>query len=366
MPDVLTTRQLNRALLQRQLLLERVEMPPLAVAEHLVGMQAQEPGDPYVGLWTRVASFDPEDLSRAIEQRQAVRMPLMRSTLHLVTADDALRLRPVIQPVLERVLYTGSPFGRQVAGADVEALLMSSREYTDMKPRTLSDLRKHIAEQWPAFDATSLAQAVHYLMPQVQIPPRGMWRRSGQATWAHLETWLGRPMVHDATPDKTVLRYLAAFGPAAPNDVQAWSGLTRVREVTERLRPRLRVFRDENRRELFDLPDAPLPDPDTQAPARFLPQYDNVFLAHADRARIVSEEDRKAAAVGVGPSLFLVDGFVAGTWRIRTEADKATLLMQPFRPLAPDDEVQLLGEADRLVTFVSTSASYDLRVLPPP
>ena len=266
---VLGRRALNRALLARQFLLERVVMSPESVIEHLVGMQAQVPTDPYVALWSRIEGFRPEALSELIGTRRAVRAAaMMRTTIHLLTAEDWLALRPVLQVVAERGFATGSPFGRRLAGLDIDEVVAAGRAMLAEKPRTIDELGRGLRERWPDRDATALGYAIRLIVPLVQIPPRGLWGRSGQPALATAETWLGRTVGTDPTPDTMVLRYLAAFGPATVMDVQSWCWLTRLTPVVERLRSRLVTFRDEHGRELFDLPDAPRPDPDTPAPAR--------------------------------------------------------------------------------------------------
>jgi hypothetical protein len=357
--DVLSRRELNRALLGRQLLLERERRGVAETVEHLVAMQAQNPRDPYVALWTRLQDFDPHALGRMVAEREAVRVPLLRTTLHLVTARDCLAMAPLLWPVLERGFWTGSPFGRKVKGIDIDEVLAAGRELLDEQPRTLAQLRTLLGERWPGYDAASLAYAIHYLVPVVQVPPRGVWGGKGLPAWATAERWLGRPLDPAPSIDRLVLRYLAAFGPATVMDVQAWSGLTRLREVVERLRPRLRRFRDPGGKELFDLPDAPRPDPDTPAPPRFLPEYDNVVLGHADRSRIT------AGAAGHWPtddlhwSPLLVDGFVGGVWRMTGDRRSATLTVRPFEP--PADVTALASEGERLLAFLAPDAD-DRRV----
>jgi hypothetical protein len=363
--DVLDRRVLNRALLARQLLLRRAEMPVAEAIEKLVGLQAQAPAPPYVGLWARLEGFRPDDLSRLIAGREVVRIALMRSTIHLVTARDALALRPVVQPVIERAVMGG--YGRILAGLDLGDVAAAGRLLVEERPRTFNEIGKALAERWPGLDPRALPQVVRAWVPLVQVPPRGLWGASGPAAHTTVEAWLGRPVASDPSPDAAVLRYLAAFGPAAVADVQTWSGLTRLGEVMERLRPHLRTFRDEQGRALFDLPDAPRPDPDTPAPPRFLAEFDNVLLSHADRSRVIADDHRRRIATlnGMVPGTFLVDGFVGGTWKTTRQRGAATLHLKPFAPLDAPDRTALAEEGARLLAFAAPDATPDVRFAPP-
>ena len=353
--DVLGPRALNRALLSRQMLLGRRKLPAIQAIEHLVGLQAQAPYPPYVGLWTRLAGFRPDDLARPIEERRAVRTALMRDTVHLVSARDCLRLRPLMQPVFDRVMHANRAHRAAVEGVDTEQLAAAGRALLEERPRTAKELGEKLRERWPDRAAASLARAVRHLLPLVQVPPRGVWGKSGPAAHTTAEAWLGRPLDPDASLDEMVLRYLGAFGPASVKDAQTWSGLTRLEGVFERLRPRLLALRGERGNELFDLPEAPRPDPHTPAPPRFLPQFDNLILSHADRARVVADEHRKrlTSKNGMVPATFLVDGFVRGTWRAERARGKATLAIEAFEPLPKKDREALAEEGERLVRFVA-------------
>jgi hypothetical protein len=361
---VLSRRALNRSLLARQMLLTRERVTAANAIERLVGMQAQTPLSPYVALWSRVEAFQPQELAGLILDRIAVRISLMRTTIHLVTARDCIALRPVMQSLTERGFW-GTSFGKGLAGVDMQALLAAGRVALEQEPRTATELRAILGEQWPDRDRDSLAYACRYLLPLVQVPPRGLWGRTGQARHTTAEKWLGKPLATDTSPDEAVLRYLAAFGPATTADIRTWSWLTGVREVVERLRPQLRTFRDEAGRELFDVPDAPFPDPATPAPPRFLPDYDNINLSHADRSRVMPDPNPVGVMWAYGACF--VDGFVAGTWKVLKLREAATLQVQTFAPLSSGDEAEVTEEGARLLGFIAADASsrdVQLSVLP--
>jgi hypothetical protein len=357
MAEVLSRRALNRATLARQLLLHRSSLPVLEVVEHLVGLQAQTPHTWYVGLWTRLVGFHPQHVGDLLEQRRLVRIALMRSTIHLVTARDAVALRPLVQAVIERSM--SSNFGKRLAGIDRNELVAAGRALLDEQPLTFSVLGRRLAERWPGRDEAALAQGIRAWLPLVQVPPRGVWGASGVAAHAPLESWPGRPLNRDYPPDEMVLRYLRAFGPASVRDMQTWSGLTRLAEVVERLRPRLVGFRDENNVDLFDVPDAPRPDPDTPAPPRLLYDFDNLLLSHADRSRVITEAyfQQNFDIHGPMPRIVLVDGFTAGTWTTTSGRGSATLTIRPFRRLSAEHDRALATEGAALLAFLAPGAS---------
>ena len=357
--EVLSRRALNRATLERQLLLRRARLPALDAVEHLVGLQAQIPLNPYTALWSRLERFRPQELADLLVERRVVRTVVMRATIHLVTADDCLLLRPLAQPVLTAELSRHPEFSPALRGVDLDPVLAFARSLLAERPRTGGELRAAFEERFPGHDAAALAYACRCLLALVQVPPRGVWGRTAQVSSSTAEAWLGRPLAADPSVDDMVLRYLAAFGPAAVADAATWSRLTGLRAVVERLRPRLRVFRDERGRELFDLPDAPRPDPDTPAPPRFLPEYDNVLLSHADRSRFRSAGDRPQASV-TGPvhGTVLSGGFLCGTWRLDRARDTgaATLVVTPVERLTKRAGAALAAEGRRFLRFVAVDA----------
>jgi len=370
--DVLNLRALNRALLARQMLLGPAPLPEgpgragavIAMVEHLAGLQAQAPFPPYYGLWSRLAGFQPGDLAELLVSRQVVRIALMRSTIHLVSARDCLTFRPLLQPALDRSLST--IFGRQFVGLDTGALAAAGRALVDAEPRTFGELGGLLAADWPGHPPNALAQGVRVLVPLVQVPPRAVWGSAGQSRHTSAEAWLGSALDPSPSPGAFVTRYLAAFGPATVADVQAWSGLTRLAEVVEALRPGLRTFRDEQGRELFDLPDAPRPSPGTPAPVRLVAEFDNLVLSHADRARVISPAHRQRLNTrnGIFPGTVLVDGFVAGMWRITRSRGTATLTIELFTAVSPAGRDAIIAEAERLLGFAAPGDGHEIRFAP--
>jgi hypothetical protein len=270
-----------------------------------------------------------------------------------------------VQPVLERV-FNGS-FRRHLEGLNTTTIAAAGRKLLEKQPRTGAQLSRLLQRRWPDRDARSLGYAVQYLAPLIQIPPRGVWGLSGQAIWTTAEAWLGRPLEAEPSPDDMVTRYLAAFGPATVADIRAWSGVPRLQEIVERLRARLRVFRDEQGRELFDLPDAPRPDSDTPAPPRFLPCYDNALLGHDDRSRVGAARygARLYPSDGLLVGPLLLDGFLGGRWRIVHEGGRATLLVEYFERPSKPDRAALADEGTRLLTFTVPGAkSHEVLIRP--
>ncbi|MGG1515644.1 winged helix DNA-binding domain-containing protein [Paenibacillus oryzisoli] len=349
---IMDSRALNRALLARQMLLSRVQLPVLDAIEKLAGLQAQAPNAPYFALWSRVEDFRQEQLSELILGRKAVRMALMRATLHLASAADALALRPWLQPVMERSL--NGAFGKELQGVDRSQLAASGRSLVEEKPMTLSELGEHLQQEWPAQRPDALSAAVRNLVPLVQTPPRGIWGESGQAVHTSMELWLGQAMGAEPDAKRWIRRYLAAFGPATVKDMQVWSGLSGLGKVLEQLKGELVTFQTDQGAVLFDLPDAPRPEADTPAVPRFLGEFDNILLAHADRSRILEDRyrNRVFTSNGIVRPTILIDGYVAGTWKLHRERGKTAIVAEMFEKLDPSEKDALLEEGERLLHFV--------------
>jgi hypothetical protein len=346
------------------MLLDRVEKPVGETVEHLLGLQAQATLPPYYGLWSRLESFDPQELGQMLTDRAVVRLTLMRGTMHLVTVRDALNLRPLVQGVIERA-HNGA-FGRRMGGADLAGLEAAVRMLLVDEPLTARELGTLLVERGMGDDVEAIGNAARVYVPLVQVPPRGVWGAGGRAKYLPLEAWTGTQLETEPSIDELVLRYLGSFGPASMMDMQSWSGLTRLKEVFDHLRPRLVTLRDEAGRELFDVPDAPRPNPETPAPVRFLGEYDNVLLGHVDRRRIIPADFPWAAMLAPGRFVnnLLVDGVLRATWWIEREGKKrATLAIRPSGRFSRAERTEVRAEAERMLEFAAAGAeSRDVRL----
>jgi hypothetical protein len=363
---ILTLRELNRATLARQMLLERQTLPVPAAMERLAGLQAQLPMPPYVGLWTRLQDFRRRDLGQPIQDRTVVRATLMRATLHLFTAEDYVRFRTTLAPMLDHA--SGSTARRRRTQFSVEKLLDAATRHIAEKPRTFAEVTKMVKEFAPGEDFGVMRYTVRTHLPLVQVPVNRTWGYSNKPEFTLAERWIGRPTSQEDNLKELVRRYLAAFGPASATDMQTWSGLQKLKDTFEELRPELQVYRDERGRELFDLPGTDLPAGDSPAPARFLPEYDNLLLSHRDRTRVLANEYRPRVFL---PGLrvratILIDGFVRGAWKIEKTKNLAALVIEPFEKLSKQDRVVLTGEAESLIRFIEQDAkSFEVRFAEP-
>jgi hypothetical protein len=358
---ILKLRDLNRATLARQMLLQREPLPVPAAIERLAGLQAQLPLPPYVGLWTRLRDFSRESLSRLIENRQVIKATLMRATLHLFTAEDYIKFRTTLQPVLNQA---GAAIAKRRGGDfDRDRLLSAARRFIGEKPRTFAEISDMVTELMPGQDVGAMRYTVRTNIPLIQVPIDGGWSYSNRPEFTLAESWLGRPISPKDDLRELILRYLAAFGPASVTDAQTWLGL-KLKDAFEELRPELRTYRDEGRRELFDLPELPLTEGDRPAPVRFLPEFDNLLLSHSNRTRVIADEYRSRIYL---PGLrvaatILVDGFVRGAWKTEKTKTTATLVIEPFDALTKKDRDALIVEGEQLIRFIEAKAkSFEVR-----
>lgn len=355
--QAISVKALNRALLARQMLVERSDSTVVDAVGALAGLQAQQPQPPFVGLWTRLARFERDDLARALRDRAIVRATFLRGTLHLARAEDYLGFRSTLQPMLTAGMR--SILRDRAATLDVAALTEAARRSFVDRPRTFTELRAELVEAFPDIpDERAMGYAVRTHLPLIVEPDDSAWSFRADADFADAESKLGRACDADEKVEALVLRYLAAFGPATPADFQTWSGLPKPKADFEALRPKLVTFADDRKRELFDLPDAPRPPEEIEPPARFLPGFDNIVLSHDDRSRIVADEHRPKVVTKnllVLPTI-LVDGFVAGTWKHIRKKTTATLSIAPFAKLRAPVKKALTEEGERLARFVEPEA----------
>ncbi|WP_425260969.1 winged helix DNA-binding domain-containing protein [Rubrivivax sp. RP6-9] len=355
----ITPRALNRATLARQLLLARHRWSPLKALRHLMGLQAQAPEPPYLALLARLEGFEPAQLTRLLERTTVVRMAALRSTLHLIPADEALSLRGLLQPMMKRVLQASR--GRLLDGLDLDVVAAAAQRLLRSQPLTHGQLGTALQRLWPERDADALATAARNLLPLAHLPPAGCW---GCHARPQLEIHEAGAADHTLGVDALVLRYLQAFGPARPQDMALWCGLTQLGASFERLSPRLIRLVDEAGQEHFDLPRAPRPAPDTAAPPRLLGPWDALLLSYADRRRFLREVHRRSVFTNNGivrPTAW-VDGRVAGTWALLDGDKTARIEVSALEPLSQPDRSALTLEAQRLLHAVHPQKRHEIRI----
>jgi Winged helix DNA-binding domain len=339
MAATLSECQLNRALLARQMLLERVSVPLPRVLERMGCLQAQYAPSMYIGLWSRVKDLDRDALTRALERKKAVQGTLMRQTIHLVSTADYWPLAVAVREARrEAWIRTRKSHNAK----DVEKAAKRLRKRFAEGPVSRAELSEALGKD------PVMVNAIGLWLDLVRVPPSGTWERRRADLFAAAEDWLGEPgaVAYEAAVEHLIRRYLTGFGPATPADIADWGGLP-VTEISSALeRMRLRHFDGD----LVDLPRLPIPDSDTPAPPRFLPTWDATLLVHARRTGILAEEDRPRVFNVKSPqsvATFIVDGVVAGTWRY----EKGRVRVEPFRKLTQAARRQLDDEAERLAEF---------------
>ena len=354
----MTRQELNRATLARQMLLARETLPVTKAVGRLVAMQAQLARPPFVGLWARLEKFRRDQLIRAVVKREVVRATSLRGTIHLMTAADFVAFRGAIQPALTKGMQV--ILRKRLDTFDADRVMTMARAFFGKAPATFDAFRVRLKKSFPKDDERAMAYAVRMQLPLVQVPCDATWGYDAAADFALADEWLSKPVpVTDTAATTLVKRYLAAYGPATIADAQTWSGLGGLKETFEAMRPSLVTFRDDRKRELFDLPDAPRPGDGIVAPVRFLPEFDTLMLAHADRSRFIADAHRpKLTSKNLQvAAVFLVDGMAAGTWKVERKRKTATLVLQSFAPLPKKALAALEVEGDALLQFVEEDAA---------
>jgi hypothetical protein len=359
----LTDRQLNRATLARQMLLERSDMGVAEAVGWLLGLQGQQSHDPYIGLWSRLNGFTHQQLTALIVDKTLLRGTTMRSTLHLHTADDMIGIREFVQPVIERTWH--GAFGKRRFGDnDKQKVRKAGIKLLDKSPMTSGQLGKALQEKFPEGEALAKAMLIQTLEVLIQIPPTRIWGSGHAPISTRVQNWVEGPYQRTIPRETLVRRYIAAYGPASVNDMQAWCGMTKLGETFEALRPELVTFEGKDGRELFDLPDAPRPDADTHAPVRYLPMYDNVYLGFDNRRRMLEINDMKRVNVlAEYKAAVLVDGIVSAGWTIEEKKGDAVLNVEPYHRIGKAQVRDAEAEGLNFLKFLRPDAkSFDVRV----
>jgi hypothetical protein len=355
--EKLSDRALNRATLERQLLLGRRKMPVVKAIEQVLALQAQVPRPPHVGLWSRLEKFERRHLLAPLHARTLVRATTMRGTIHIMSAKDFVAFRAALQPSLSAGWKT---IAGKAPTPPIDALVAAGRKFLGRNGYTFNEIRAHLVKQFPKAHDRIMGYAMRMHVPLVQVPTEDDdWGFPADSAFALADDWLQKPIGEGAGAAALILRYLAAFGPATVADIQSWTGMRGIAELMAPIRSKLVTFKDERGRELFDLPKAPRPNADTDAPVRFLPEYDSVMIAHADRSRIVDDTFRKVLITKnlIVPATFLVDGRIAGTWKIERKKATATMMLAPLVPITKAAKAALQEEAEALVRFVEPGAT---------
>lgn len=354
---VLTPRDLNRILLDRQMLLERQALDPVAALGRLFAMQAQLPRAPFLGLWARLQNFRRQDLLDAIQARRVVRSTLMRGTLHLASAEDVLAFRTTVMPPRDVTL----PWGLKPTPELLDAVLAIGREHFAPAPKDFESVRQVLEAQ--GFDPVRpLAYATRMFLPLVQASSDAPFGHEPGGDFTLARTWLGRDEREAPQPQALARRYLAAHGPSLPADFSAWSGLKAAAATFEALGDELVTFRDERGRKLYDLKAAARPSGDTPAPVRLLADFDGAVLCRADRTGIIRPEHAPlmASKNGLIPAMVLVDGVVAGTWRIEAKKKSVAVSVRLFEKVSAKDRKAIEAEALSAAAFLAPDAKPDI------
>ena len=363
--EKLTNRQLNRATLARQMLLERSDIGNAEAVRFLGGLQAQQSNDPYIALWSRLSGFRHEDLTALIVNRTLARATTMRGTLHLHTADDLIGFRALVADFLKAMWK--SNFLKRFGNEDQKKVLRAGLKLLDAKaPMTAGALGRALQEKFPTAEPLAMSVLLQVNETLVQVPPTRIWGNGSAPMLTRVENWLPPPHTRPLSRIALVRRYLRAFGPASVNDMQIWCRLTKLGAEFEALKDELVTFESEDGRGLYDFPDAPRPDADTPAPVRFLPLYDNVYLGYDNRRRMLAESDAKRVNMlaEFKPAL-LVDGVISAGWSVESKKGASRLVVEPYHKLRKRDLREIEAEGIPFLKFMQADAkSYDVEIRP--